>query len=282
MRIGIVAPAELQRFWEQHIRTFQSVKEVEMVNRTEALTNVDACLFAPKSSDPVEEALQVLKHSIHLFWILPLPESVFTANRFVAVSEESGASVQFVCWPVHHPATLRMMQHIPRPEMIDIRRDIPYSDCIKSGLTHDQLYRDEIAYCSFWINHALYDLRYSANPDTTHLPAFTDLELQFVNGARSSIRIDTTADSHNYQRIASNKNMTLRHDIESNAIIRAESGNQEELHLNREQLPEHSSARQALSSFFRSISHPTFRNFNSYELKRFCSIIEALERKRER
>ncbi len=282
MRLGIVAPAELQKFWEQHIRTFHSVKEVEMVTRTEALTDVDACLFAPKSQDPVEEALQVLKHSIHLFWVLPLPDSVNTANRFISISEESGVSVQFLCWPIYHPAMLRMMQHIPRAAMIDICREIPHHDCIKSGLTSDRLFRDEIAYCSFWINHTMYDLRYSAQPEDGRLAVFLDLDLQFVNGARASIRIDTTSDSHTYRRIASNRNITLRHDIETNTIVRAETGNRQDIHFEREQLPQHTSARQALISFFRSISQPAFRNFNPHELKRFCSIIEALERKRER
>lgn len=282
MRIGIVAPKELQTFWEHQLRGFQSVREVVMVNQLEALSEVDACIYGAASADPNEELLKLLKQAIHVFWILPLPHSVKTANTFIRTAEESRTTVQFICWPIHSPALQKMMQIIPHPDRIVIDRKISHEDFIKSALTEEQLYRDEIAYCSYWINHSIHDLSVSQLPENGKHAAFTLLDLHFADSTHCTIRVETIAKQYEHQRSASDQKRMLKHDVTEDSLTKIETNKDGNLHIAPENIPDNVPAQLALSSFFRSISQPTYRIFDPYELKRYCTVMEALERKRTR
>ena len=282
MRIGIAAPAGLQKFWEHHLRQLDHVQEVEMVTRIEALGTVDACLFGPSAENPVDQALELLKHNIHLFWLLPLPEAVVTVNKFIKITEESGTSMQFLCWPVQNPALQRMMKIIPRPDPILIHREITESDYIKNGISADQLCRDEIAFSSFWFDQTLHDVSISTYPDKAQRPALMLLQLFFGNGCQSTIRLDATAMKSNHQRSAMSSNTVLHHNISESRISRTETDSNGGLLIQPEPTDKTDPARFALELFFKSINNPAHRSFNSYELKKYCSIIETLQRKRPR
>ncbi len=282
MRIGIIAPSDLQSFWEQHLRTFQSVREVVMVTKTDALPDVDACLFGASTDNPVEEALSLLKHSIHLMWLLPLPGSVNIANRFIKVAEESGAVAQFICWSVHTPALQKMMQLIAHPQRILIRRNLPHQEFIKSRISPGQLNQEEIAYCCYWVNHSLYDVHIARMPDTQDHSAISMTDILFANGTRCSIHVDTVAKNHEHIRCISNTGLLLRHDVTENKVVRIDAGHDRDIRIIPETLPETPPARHALTTFFRSISRPSFRIFDPHELKRYCRVTEALQRKSTR
>ncbi len=282
MRVGIVAPSELQSFWEQHLRKFHSIREVVMVSQSDALSEVDACLYGATSADPVQEVIDLLKQSVHVFWLLPLPQSVTIANRLIRIAEESKATIQFVCWPVHTPALQKMMQLLPHPDRFIIDRKLPHNDFISSGLNINQLYRDEIAFCCFWVNHSLYDVSAAHLPGRDSHSAISLLDLHFANGSLATIRVDTTSKSIEHERIASDNRILLRHNIAENRISRIDHLSDGHIRISPEQFTDQVPAQLALSSFFRSISKPTYRIFDSYELKRYCSVIEALERKRQR
>jgi len=221
MNIAIIGSPERAVAWEDHISGHRIIEEITITSTIEAIRNIDACLITDETDQNLAMVEYAIKMGWHCFLIAPIPINKNKIFKIAQFAEEAGVVVQFMHWPTLSHATKWMMNQMPKPEMLTIRRkltSLAFNNLDKSTLR--SIWIDELALCMRWMDSGIRSLDASCfykSLDSNAGGLFNSF-IRFNNGSAAGIFIYTMADSDKHQRIATNRHLFFNCDVATQHI----------------------------------------------------------------
>lgn len=280
LTIGIVGSPDRARIWEQHLRTHRSVQQVVLTQSVHDLGPTDACLILDNTEQRMEHTFQAIRLGMHVFLIAPLPTDKRAAERVYRASEEANVIVQYAHWPTLTPSTQWMQSKVANPTSIQIIREIPQLQFTELNLELEQLWIDELAFCSKWMGsvHHTECRRWNLGNSDTGIQLF----LRFDSTATAMIYINTTAENESHRRVIVGNTGMVDCNVSEQVVRAGQPGDLNQLHFERRQFDPSNSAELAATQFLKSIQLKRPSPYNAYDLMRATQLIERIKQRIQR
>jgi predicted dehydrogenase len=278
--VGIVGSHERAQIWEQHLRTHKSVEQVVITSSIHDLGPANACLILDNSDQRMEQVFQAIRLGLHVFLIAPLPTDKRAAERVYRASEEANVIVQFSHWPTLTPSTQWMQSKLSNPTSMQIIREIPRLQYTELQLNLEQLWIDEVAFCSKWMGgvHHIEGRSWNLADNEAGFQLF----MRFDNTATAMIYINTTAEADTHRRVLVGKQRIADCNVADQVVRIGQPGDLNKLHFERRQFDPRESANLAATQFLKSIQLKRPSPYSAYDLMRATQLIEQIKQRIQR
>ncbi|MGM0589676.1 MAG: hypothetical protein ACQETE_14735 [Bacteroidota bacterium] len=280
MTVGIVGPRERAQVWEKHLRTHRSVDQVIITSSVHDLGTTDACLLLDNSEERMDNTFQAIRLGMHVFLIGMLPTEKRAAERVYRASEEANVIVQFAHWPTLTPSTQWMHAQIPNPRSIQIIRDIPRLKFNELDQNLEQLWIDEVTFCSKWMGSVHHAEARQWKLGTSDMGI--QLFLRFDSTATAVICLNSSAESEAHRRTVIGSTRIADCNVLNQVVRLGQPGDLDQLHYERKQFDPRDSAQMAATKFLKSIQLKRPAPFNAYDLMRATQLIEQIKQRIQR
>lgn len=281
MNIAIIGSPERAVAWEKHISSHRVIDEITITSTIEAVNSTDACLIADESDQNMAMVEHAVKMGWHCFLIAPIPTDKAQVLKIARFAEEAGVVVQFMHWPTLSHATKWMMNQMPKPEMLTVRRKITslaFNNLDRSTLR--SIWIDELALCIRWMDSGIRSLDASCFPQSLVAKdgGLFNSFIRFNNGSTAGIFIYTMGDQDNHQRIATNRHLFFNCDVAAQHIqVKRYKQQAERPSVEVKKFNPSNSAGYAVSQFLKSIQTGRPSPYNAHHAYQLCKGIEYVE-----
>lgn len=277
IRFGIIGPPDRAHIWERRLRPIASVPEAIMAKKIEALADADACIILRESNEGVKLALEAIRMGLHVFLISRIPTDHDMVESLYHSSEEANIVLQFAHWATFFPPSQWMMDQIPKPRLIHIRKEIPHSAYLEYDAPFDQLWIEDLGLVLKWMNSQVHHVEANlVNLDENEEMAI-QIYLRFDNGSTSIIFVNTMSADARHERFAAGNNITAQCDVLNRTIRVAQPGPDNHYYFEKKQLDEQEPADVALNMFIKSIQLHRPSAFSGYEAYQLSNIIDKIK-----
>jgi hypothetical protein len=272
LTIGLLGEPERLNAWEQYLRPHPSVGEVVLTQNVLALGKIDACIILDEH-DPISYAFTLARQGVHIFIVGKLPSDLPSLKRLQFTAEESRVVMQFSNWAYFNPVTLWMMEHVARPRMIHITREIPKSQADENLVKLDNMWIEDLSLVLKWIDSGVHRL------DTQEIPTeggiiARNAYIQFDNGASASFFLSTHANEQRHQRFVYDQNVAVEADILAKKASVWHIAHPE-LPVEQRTFSKELAANQAINRFLKSMQMKRISEYGIYDVVRLMKIVSS-------
>lgn len=272
LTIGLLGEPDRLTAWEQYLRPHPSVGEVVLTQNVLALGDIDACIILD-DVDPLSYAFTLARQGVHIFVVGKLPTDLIALKRLQFTAEESSTIMQFSNWAYFNPVTLWMMEHITRPRLIHIIREVPLQIAQESHANLENLWIEDLSLAMKWVDSGVH--RMDTQTIATDSGGIAkNAYIQFDNGASASFFLSMQSNEHRHNRYIYDQKVSLEANIlAKSATLR----HLEQAHLPPEtrnftkELP----ANQAINRFLKSIQMKRPSEYGIYDIVRLVKTITS-------
>lgn len=276
MKIGIVGPKERRTFWENHLRSFNSIREVVHTDQIHALGKVDACILLDTSYD---DTLEALRKGYPSFLVSKLITNQQSARKIHLTSEESGVTFMISNWSVFSSVTNWMMQQIEAPDFIHIHRNIPWEKYTTAASSFRVCWTEELALSLKWIRSTIHRIDVNVLKINNDLITGLNINIRFDNSSTSNIHISLAGSDDHYTRQAGAKHQDIWCDVFNRSVRWGRLLDTDNFSYRNMDIAYKEPAQQSLALFFKAIRQGNPSSFNGHDLLRFTKAAEEVERR---
>lgn len=211
LRIGILGEPDRTAAWEKYLRIHPSVSEVVLTNAITALGDIHACILLDET-DALTNALHFARHGIHVFLVTRIPTDLPALIRLQNTVEESRTIAQFANWAYFNPASLWMIEQIPRPRMLHVYREIPVQHAREHQLRLDNLWIEDLSLMLKWVDSGVHRMETQSmvhDQETIFRHGF----IQFDNGTSATFALTLKSSNLQHKRLIFDSNTVMEADI---------------------------------------------------------------------
>lgn len=272
MKIGIVGEPERASAWEQHMRSIQGIGEVVIARNLNGMGEVDGVVLLPDEQDLGRSVIQAIRQNWHVFLISKIPSDPKWVESMYYQAEEAGVILQFSHWPTLSPASQQMFKKVPRPQTIQVYRELQPTRFRELDLKFEELWTDEVGFCCKWMNsnvkraEAQQAILTNQNQSYSAKPLTVQIFLRFDNGGFASIQINTASKFNIFKRYGADKQYFVESDVLNQEIRIGEMNEHNRIFFQREKFEPSETAPLALHLFIKSIKMKQNSLFNGFDL----------------
>lgn len=275
--VGIVGPMERAKVWERRLRPFASVKEVIISNQLSVLGDVDANIILEQDGNCFEDALQAVRLGQHVFLISQIPTESNMVEKLYHAAEESNVILQFANWATFSPSSQWMLNHVFKPKLIHIRRDIPRTEFLDYDAPFERIWMEDLGLILKWMNSNVHRVEanlVSLNPEQE---IAIQIYIRFDNGSTAVIFVNTMSSINRHERFAANQTITVQCDVTQQNIRIAHNGPRSNHYFERKELQGSEPADIAVNLFLKSIQLKKPSPFSGYEALQLVNTIHKIK-----
>ncbi|HKJ33835.1 MAG TPA: hypothetical protein VKA34_18535 [Balneolales bacterium] len=275
--VGIVGPLERAKVWERRLRPFASIKEVIISNHLSAIGDVEASIILENDGNCFEDALQAVRLGQHVFIISPIPTDRQIVEKLYHAAEESNVVLQFANWATFSQSSQWMLNHVYKPKLIHIRRDIPRNDFLVYDAPFERIWMEDLGLTIKWMNSTIHHIEanlISLNPDEE---IAIQIYVRFDNGSTAVIFVNTMSSEARHERFAANQTMTVQCDVARQSLKIAHTGSQSKHFFERKEFNDSEPADIAINLFLKSIQLKKPSPFSGYEALQLVNTIQKVK-----
>lgn len=277
MRVGIVGDPEITKAWELRLQAHSIVNEVTLVNHSEHLPSLDACVIINPNEDAYQEAAITMRKGIHTFLVTQIPSSKLHVERLYHFAEESRVFLQLAHWSSFSPATQWISSRVNAPRLVQINRKISIDDYHRFDGKFSQYWIDDIAYCLKMIDSHVHrvDVGIIGNVDTG-MPQF-QAYLKFDNSATASLFIGVGTRRSNYTRFLSNRTTLAEHQVDTHTVHLSQTQRLHTPNIQSKIFNDEEPADRALSLFLKSVQTNSDPVYSIYDCLKLARVVQQIE-----
>ncbi|HKJ45684.1 MAG TPA: hypothetical protein VJ991_07645 [Balneolales bacterium] len=276
IKVGIVGPIERAKVWEQRLRPFASIKEVVISNQQEAVSDVDACIILENGKSSFTDALKAVRFGQHVFLVSRIPTERANVEKLYHAAEESNVILQFAHWATFSPSSQWMMNHIYKPKLIHIRKDIPRSAFLDYDAPFNQIWLEDLGLCIKWMNSSIHHVEANLIRLNNEEEIAIQIYMRFDSGSTAVIFVNTMSSESRHERFAANKDISVQCDVSTHSLRIAHTVPNSNHYFERKNLQGEEPADIAVKLFLKSIHLKTPSPFSGYEALQLVNIIQKI------
>ncbi len=277
IRFGIIGPSDRTQIWERRLRPIASVPEVIIAKKIEALADADACVILHDGPESAQIALEAIRMGLNVFLVSRIPTDHDTVESLYHTSEEANVVLQFAHWATFTQPSQWMMDHISKPKLIHIRKDIPHSAYLEYDAPFDQLWIEDLGLVLKWMNSQVHHVEANLINLNDNEEMAIQIYLRFDNGSTSVIFVNTMSTEARHERFAAGNKMTVQCDVLNKTIRVAQPGPDNHYYFEKRQMDDQVPADLALNMFIKSIQLRRPSAFSGYEAFQLSTVIDKIK-----
>lgn len=277
MKISIIGEKGRAAAWEKHLRKLSIVKEVIFTSSIEENGDVDAVLLINDSKNNLEHLYKSVIAGNHTFLISKLPVDVDMLEKIYHASEEAEVNVQFSHWPTLSESVQWIMQHVEKPELIQISKEtIPANHRIIDIEDFNYDWIDEVALIVKWLGGNIH--RYEIKPSLLG-EIFTGFSasLRFENASLASLHFLAASDKDSHQRLFSNAHSMINFDVIKQKVRFHQLNDLNRLSLQEKKFDPSDTAERAVTLFIKSIQMKQWPPFSPYDALQTAKAVKKIK-----
>jgi hypothetical protein len=270
LTVGLLGDADRNSTWEQYLRPHPSVEKVVLTKSVKAIGNVDACIIL-NDLDALQQAHQLIKQGIHCFLVGKLPTDLPTLIKVQNVAEEAGTILQFANWSYFNPASLWMIDQMPKPRVIHFDRQVS-SKSVDTSLRIDLLWIEDLALIMRWVNSGVFKIE--CQSVSTPLQTLTrNTWVQFDNGSTASMFHTLHANTDRHTRFATNEHGMLEADVLAKTVTATYFSDNKVMSRDEKSFQNELPAGQALNRFLKAIQMKSRSEYGIHDVVRLIRTV---------
>ena len=207
MKIAVIGKTERAKAWEKHLRKLTTVKEV-ILSPSLIEYNVDGCIILDDSINKLHLLFDSIRLGYHSYLVSHLPTDAEMVEKIYHASEEAKVTVQFSHWPSFSPASLWVRQQIPKPDLIQIKKELSIATHSSDPQYFEQQWMDELAFIIKFQQSGIQHIIARPIEIEKHLLGL-ELSLRFDDGNAASLQFSSVGKTDFHQRILSSGYMMI-------------------------------------------------------------------------
>ncbi len=280
MKIAIIGESNRAKAWEKHLRGLSAVKEV-ITCPTLTQDPVDGCIILDDSINNLNLLHDAVRKGYHSYLVAHLPLDELLLEKIYHASEEAQVNVQFSHWPSHSPSTQWIKQQMPKPMLIQIKKELSSNGGTDGSRSFEQQWVDELAFIIRFHQSSIQHI--IAKPIRIEERWLgLQVTLRFDDGAVASIQYNTASEQDAHQRILSSNHLMIDCDIITNKSRRIEVTNEKRVRTTNNFFDPKETVQLSVMNFIKSIQTNKKSAFSAYDalktVQAHGKIIENLRR----
>ncbi len=263
MKIAIVGEAKRAKAWEKHLRGLSAIQEV-IISPILLKDPIDACIILDDSINNLNLLSDAVRRGFHSYLVAQLPLDEPMIEKIYHASEEAEVNVQFSHWPSHSPSTQWIKQQMPKPTLIQIKKELSSNGGSEGSRSFEQQWVDELAFIIRFFHSSIQHI--VAKPIKVEERWLgLQITLRFNDGSVSSLQYNTTAEKDAHQRILSSNGMMIDCDVITQKSRRIEVNAEKRIKTTQKTFDPSETVQLSVINFIKSIQLKKKSEFSAYD-----------------
>ncbi len=277
MKVGLLGQKQRAAAWEKHLRLLAAVSEVVITSKISDLESVDACIILDDTPQNLNKLEETVRLKLHTFLVAQLPTELSRLKKVYALVQESEVQVQFSHWPTISPSSQWMKQQLPRPESIQIYKELSHLSFSENKVRFTHLWRDEVAWVVKWMDMGIHKIEANRTPSGSDRTAI-QIYIKFENGSSASIYCLSAGSEELHKRVAAGGDILLNCDVLQQSVFKAYTGRPGELMSEIQKFDATKAAELSAALFIKAIKLNKESAFTSYDALQAAMAIDKIEK----
>lgn len=263
MKIAIIGEAKRAGAWEKHLRGLSAVQEV-IISPILLEDPVDGCIVLDDSINNLNLLFDAVRRGFHSYLVAQLPLDETMIEKIYYSSEEAQVNVQFSHWPSHSPSTHWIKQQMPKPNLIQIKKELSSNGGSEGSRSFEQQWVDELAFIIRFFHSSIQHI--VAKPiQIEERWLGLQITLRFDDGAVASLQYNTTAEKETHQRILSSNNLMIDCDVITQKSRKIEVNSDKRIKTTNKSFDPSETVQLSVMNFIKSIQLKKKSDFSAYD-----------------
>lgn len=263
MKIAIIGEANRAKAWEKHLRDLSAVQEV-IISPILLPDPVDGCIILDDSINNLNLLFDAVRRGLHSYLVAQMPLDEPMIEKIYRASEEAQVNVQFSHWPSHSPSTQWIKQQMPKPTLIQIKKELSNNGGSEGSRSFEKQWVDELAFVIRFFQSSIQHI--VAKPIRIEERWLgLQITLRFDDGAVASLQFNTVAEKETHQRTLSSNTMMIDCDVITQKSRRIEVNKEKRIRTTNKSFDPSETVQLSVMNFIKSIQLKKKCEFSAYD-----------------